>query len=78
MGNLPALLPNATPLVADFTVNCQKTVNFKATVLMLTLKKSFRFRQSLRPFTVILSNNDPRISGKISFTIEDKPLIINN
>jgi hypothetical protein len=44
---------------------------------MLTLKKSFRFRQSLRTFPVIVSNNDPKISGKISFAIEDKPLIIN-
>jgi hypothetical protein len=77
MGNLPALLPNATPLVADFTVNCQKTVNFKATVLMLTLKKSFRFRQSLRTFPVIVSNNDSRISGKMRFAVVDKAFIIN-
>jgi hypothetical protein len=44
---------------------------------MLTLKKSFRFWQSLGTFPVIASNNDPRISGKMSFTIEDKALIIN-
>jgi hypothetical protein len=43
---------------------------------MLTLKKCLRFRQSLRTFPVIVSNNDPRISGKMSFTIEDKALII--
>jgi hypothetical protein len=45
---------------------------------MLTFEKSFRFRQSLRTFPVIVSNNDPRISGKMNFTIEDKALIINN
>jgi hypothetical protein len=44
---------------------------------MLTLKKSFRFWQSLGTFPVIASNNDPRISSKMSFTIEDKALIIN-
>jgi hypothetical protein len=45
---------------------------------MLTLKKSLRFRQSLRTFPVIVRNNYPRISGKMSFTIEDKALIINH
>jgi hypothetical protein len=55
----------------------QTNVNFKATVL-LTLKKSFRFLQSLRTFPVILSNNYPRISGKMGFPIEDKALSINN
>jgi hypothetical protein len=74
MGNLSALLPNATPLEADFSVKCQRNVSFKATVL----KKSFRFRQSLRTILMIVSNNYPRISDKISFAIEDKALIINN
>jgi hypothetical protein len=46
-------------------------------VLMLTLKKSFRFWQSLRTFLVIVSNKYARISGKMGFTIEDKALIIN-
>jgi hypothetical protein len=41
---------------------CQTNVSFKPTVLMLTLKKNFRFRQS----------------GKMSFTIEDEALIIIN
>jgi hypothetical protein len=45
---------------------------------MLTLKQSFRFRQILRTFPVIVSNNCPRISSKMDFTIEDKALIINN
>jgi hypothetical protein len=43
---------------------------------MLTLKKSFRFLQSLRKLPVIVSNNS-RISGKMGSTIEDKALIIN-
>jgi hypothetical protein len=34
--------------------------------------------QNLQTFPVIVSNNYPTISGKISFTIEDKALIINN
>jgi hypothetical protein len=38
---------------------------------------SFRFRQSLRTFPVILSNNYPRISGKMSFFIVDKSFICN-
>jgi hypothetical protein len=51
---------------ADFSVKCQTNVSFKATVLMLTLKKSFPFGQSL-----------PTIP-KMSFTIENKALISNN
>jgi hypothetical protein len=79
VGNLAALLSNATPLVSlDFSVKYQRNVSFKVTVLMLTLKKSFRFRQSLRTFPVIVSNHYPRKSGKMIFTIEDKPLIIKN
>jgi hypothetical protein len=45
--------------------------------MMLTLKKSFQFRQSLRTFAVIVSNNYPRISSKMGFTVEDKALVIN-
>jgi hypothetical protein len=45
-------------------------------VLMLTLRESFRFRQSLQTFPVIQSNNYPRTNGKMSFTIEDKALIM--
>jgi hypothetical protein len=44
----------------------------------VNLENSFRFRQSLRTFPVLVSNNYPRISGKMSVTIEDKALIINN
>jgi hypothetical protein len=54
-------------------MKCQTNVSFKATVLMLTLKK-VRFRQRLRTFPVIVNNN----YGKMSFTIEGKALIINN
>jgi hypothetical protein len=43
MGNLPALLTNATPLVSRFCGERQTNVNFKATVLSLTLKKVFDF-----------------------------------
>jgi hypothetical protein len=42
MGNLLALLPNMTPLVSRFSC-CQRNVNFKATVLSLTLKKVLDF-----------------------------------
>jgi hypothetical protein len=57
---------------AEFYVNfaeMSKKYQVKAMVL-LTLKKSFRFRQSLRTFPVIVSNNYPRISRKVGFTIE--------
>jgi hypothetical protein len=37
-----------------------------------------RFRQNVQTFTVIVSNNYVRISGKIGFIIEDKVLIIIN
>jgi hypothetical protein len=53
-------------------MKCQTNASFKATV------KSFRFRQSLRMFPVIVSNNYPRISSKMGFNIEDKALIIIN
>jgi hypothetical protein len=76
MGNLPALLPNATPMVIKFAQKYQKNINFKAIVLLLTLKKVFYF--GLRTFPVIVSNNYARINGKMGFTIEDKTLIINN
>jgi hypothetical protein len=59
-------------VLAEFYVNfseISKKYQIKAMVL-LTLKKSFRFRQSLRTFPVIVSNNYPRISGKVGFTIE--------
>jgi hypothetical protein len=45
-------------------------------MLLLTLKITFRFRQSLQTFAVIVSNSYPRISGKMGFTIENKVLII--
>jgi hypothetical protein len=42
------------------------------------MKKSFQFRQSLRAFSLIVNHNYPGISGKMTFTIEDKAVIINN
>jgi hypothetical protein len=77
MGILPVLLANTTPLVSRFSVKCQRNVSFKATVLMLILIFFFQFRQSLQMFPVTVSNNYSRISGKMSFTIEDKALIID-
>jgi hypothetical protein len=43
MGNLPALLANATPPPGDFSQKRQRNVNFKVTVLLITLKKVFEF-----------------------------------
>jgi hypothetical protein len=54
-------------------VKCQTNVSFEATVgIDVNLENSFQFCQSLRTFSVIVSNNDPKISGKMSFTIENK------
>jgi hypothetical protein len=36
------------------------------------LENNFSIPQSLQTFTVIVSNNYPRITGKTGFTIEDK------
>jgi hypothetical protein len=52
-----------------FSLKCQTIVNFQT-----TLKKVFDLG-SLRTFPVIVSNSCPRISSKMSFTIEDKALI---
>jgi hypothetical protein len=48
--------------------------------LLLTLKTTFRFRQTLQTFTIIIviNNNYPRISSKMGLTIEDEALIVNN
>jgi hypothetical protein len=59
MRNLPSLLSNATPLVSGFF-----DAMLKNDVLLLTLKTTFRFRQNLQTFTVIVSNSYPRISVK--------------
>jgi hypothetical protein len=73
MDNLPALLPNATPLVEQIF---RKNIN---DVLLLTWKITFfSFWKSLKTFTVIVNNNYPRISDKMGFTIEDEALIIIN
>jgi hypothetical protein len=73
MDNLPALFPNATPLVEQIF---RKNI---IDVLLLTWKIIFfSFWQSLKTFTVIVNNNYPRISDKMGFTIEDEALIIIN
>jgi hypothetical protein len=43
MGNLPALLRDATGKQIDFSLKCQTNVSFKTTVFTLTLKKVFDF-----------------------------------
>jgi hypothetical protein len=68
MGNVPVLLPNATPLVGRFFVEISKKHQ----------QCAFRFRQSLQTFTVIVSNNFPRISGKMRLTIEEKAFSLRN
>jgi hypothetical protein len=73
MGNLPALLANATPLVSDFYWKCQRNVNL---VLFVNLENNFSIWTK---FThVYCSHNYSRISGKKGFNIEDKTLIIDN
>jgi hypothetical protein len=58
MGNLPVLLPNATPLVNRIFDEMSINVN---DALLLTLKTTFQFRQSLQQQLI----NYSRISGKI-------------
>jgi hypothetical protein len=41
-----------------------------------TWKITSPFRQSLQTFTVIVSNNYPRINGKMGFTIEEKAFLL--
>jgi hypothetical protein len=67
MGNLPALLPNATHC-KRFFVNVKETSVLKQQ--MLTLKK-FSIWQDFS-----CKQNYQRISGQMSFTIEDKALMI--
>jgi hypothetical protein len=79
MGNLPALLPNATPLVSKFFgKNVKETSVLKQRCDVNLKKKLFSISATFRDVSCNLSNNYPRISGKMSFTIEDKALIINN
>jgi hypothetical protein len=59
---LLALLPNAPPLVSRFFGEMSKKRRFKATVVMLTLKKN------LRTFPATVINKDHRMSGKMSFS----------
>jgi hypothetical protein len=41
----------------------------------INLQKTFRFRQNLQTFTIIV-NNHPRISGKMGFTSEEKAFLL--
>jgi hypothetical protein len=70
MGDLPGLLPNATPLVSRFFGKMSKKRQFYSNGIDVNLEKS------LRTCPVIVSNNYPRINGKISSTIGDKASII--
>jgi hypothetical protein len=45
-------------------------------MLLLTWKTTFRFRQSLQIFSVIATNNCPRISGTMGFTTEEKAFYV--
>jgi hypothetical protein len=56
-------------VLAELYVNFAE-MSKKYQVSVVDLEKSFRFRESLRTFPVIVSNNYPRISGKVGFTIE--------
>jgi hypothetical protein len=69
MGNLPALLPNATPLVSRFFAEMSKK---RQRFLVVNLENNFAILQHLQTFTGIVSNNYPRISSKTGFTIEIK------
>jgi hypothetical protein len=53
MGNLPALLLNATPLVSRFFAEMSKKRQ-RRVIVNLDNKKSFRFRQTLQISTVIV------------------------
>jgi hypothetical protein len=76
MGDLPALLPNATPLVSRFFGEMSTKHQFKSNGFDFNFEKKFSI---LAKFTDISSNfnNYPRTAGKMSFTIEDKALIID-
>jgi hypothetical protein len=65
MDNLPGLLPNATPLVSRFLAELSKK---RQQCAVVNQENNF----SISAFTVIASNNDLRISGKVGFTIEEK------
>jgi hypothetical protein len=62
MDNLPALLPNVTALSKK-----------RQRCTVINLENNFSISAK---FTVIVSNNYPRISGKIGFTIEEKPILL--
>jgi hypothetical protein len=44
---------------------------------VLTYKTNLRFRQSLQTFIEVVSNNYPRISCKIGFTIKEKAFLLD-
>jgi hypothetical protein len=70
MSNLPGLLSNVTPLVRRFFTEMSKKRQ-QCAVINLQNNFSTFFILSLETFTVIVSNNYPKISGKIGFVIEN-------
>jgi hypothetical protein len=70
MGNLPALLPNATPLVSRFFTKMSKKRQRRAVV---NLQDNFSISAK---FIVTVSNNYARISRKMGFTIEEKAFLL--
>jgi hypothetical protein len=67
MGNLPALLLNATRFFTEMSKKRQRCA-------VVNLENNFR--QSLQTFTVIVRYNYVRISGKMDFTIEEKAFLL--
>jgi hypothetical protein len=63
MGNLLALLLNATRFFTQMSKKRQRCA-------VVSLENNFR--QILQMFTVIVSNNSLRISGKMDFITEEK------
>jgi hypothetical protein len=75
MGNLPALLPNATPLVSRFLAEMSKKHQRCA---VPNIENNFSISAKFTDVYYIVNNNYSRISGKIGFTIEEKALNTNN
>jgi hypothetical protein len=71
VGNLPALLPNATLLVSRFFAKMSKKRRRCAVVNLGN--NVFLLRQSLQMSTVVISNKYPtRISGKMGLLLKIK------
>jgi hypothetical protein len=72
MGNLPALLPNATPPVSRFFGEMSKKRERYAVV---NLENNFSISAKFLDVYCNCKQQLPRISGKMGFTIEDQALI---